>query len=343
MRITAPDAVTEQRTVLFDTAEFELDAVQIDDADDPNDTTILDEFAAFLLAHPTAQATVIGHTDTVDTNANNLTLSKNRANSVRDYLVNVKNVPESQLRVGWHGETDLEVSTANPEANQTNRRVELTVTFSDPPLVPAPEVPPPNKGSKTPTSKTTPGSGGGGGGTEEEGAVAVAAAFALNLPESDTSASIGGDVIIVAQGSVTVRGRANTNALALADGGAVTTEGGTTVGAAVAINSAGTDNTATVAAADITADGITVEAVMTDNQVGLTAAEPETVDVAANTIFVGQADGLATGEKVKYTAGGDTAHGRPDRLAPPLLRHQPGRRQDPARHQPGQRGGRHGD
>ena len=42
----------------------------------------------------------------------------------------------------------------------------------------------------------------------ESGAVAVAAAFALNLPESDTSASIGGDVIIVAQGSVTVRGRA---------------------------------------------------------------------------------------------------------------------------------------
>src|SRR5262249_43849204 len=144
-----------------------------------------------------------------------------------------------------------------------NRRVELRVTYSTPPAQPAP--PPPTTTTTTTTNtKTKPGSPG------SEGSVAVAAAIAVNIPHSDTSATIGGGATVVAQGTVTVRGKANSSDLALADGSATNAPNGSvTVGAAVALNVGTTDNHAAVAGATVTGDGVTVEAVMLDNNAGL--------------------------------------------------------------------------
>jgi hypothetical protein len=59
----------KQETIFFDTDERTLDLVAPttpeDDTDDP-DTVKLDAFAGFLLNHPDAFATIIGHTDTVN-------------------------------------------------------------------------------------------------------------------------------------------------------------------------------------------------------------------------------------------------------------------------------------
>lgn len=89
-----------------------------------------------------------------------------------------------------------------------------------------------------------------------------------------------------------MRGLANSSNLGLADGSAVTIPGSTSVGAAVAINVGETANQASVAGATITADGITVEAVMRDNKVELTAPELQTLDVAADTILVEESPDL---------------------------------------------------
>ena len=313
--VTAPDATVhaheaDEDSVLDDeTILFAVDKDILDDggySKDDQNTAKLDAFAQLLLDNPNLVATVAGHTSTTATNDYNLGLSMRRANRVADYL-KTKGVSESQLRVAWYGETDLEEPTANNVEHDDNRRVELYLVTTTPPVEEV-EDPPSETVSKKPTSETHQDPGGGGNpNTEQNGAVAVAAAFALDLATNDTAALIGGDSTIVAQGTVIVRSSANTNAAAFADGGAVTTEGGTTVGAAVAINAAETNNTATIAAANVTADGMTVEAVMLERVATVNASEPQTVDIAANTIFVGNAEGLVNGEKVKYTAGGGTA------------------------------------
>ena len=182
-----------------------------------------------------------------------------------------------------------------------NRRVDLRVTYtSAPQAVPQPPQTVTKKSTKTTTTPGSPGS---------EGSVAVAAAIAVNVPESFTAASIGG-AVVVAQGAVTVRGRANSSDLALADGSATNAPAGNvTVGAAVAINVGTTDNRATIAGATVTGDGVTVEAVMLDNTVGLTPSEPDTVVAADDTIFVGEQLGWKTGDEVAYDNGGGTSLG----------------------------------
>src|SRR5262249_29948788 len=108
---------------------------------------------------------------------------------------------------------------------------------------------------------------------------------------------------------VTVSSLANQDDLASADGSA-TTDGAVGIGAAVAISRDDLSNVAQVKdGAVVTADGITVETGMADNQVGLTASEPLTVDLDANTLFVGENTGLTTGSAVTYSNGGGTSIG----------------------------------
>jgi flagellar motor protein MotB len=75
---------------------------------------------------------VIGHTDTVGSGEDNLELSGKPRQSCPGLPGQRQGVDPDQLRVGWHGETNLAVPTANPEEKNENRRVVLTVTFSDP-------------------------------------------------------------------------------------------------------------------------------------------------------------------------------------------------------------------
>ncbi len=56
----------------------------------------------------------------------NEALSRRRAETVRDYLV-AHGVPLSEMAVGWHGENDLRVPTANSVPPSQNRRVEINI------------------------------------------------------------------------------------------------------------------------------------------------------------------------------------------------------------------------
>ncbi|HSC16748.1 MAG TPA: hypothetical protein VLI71_16585, partial [Gammaproteobacteria bacterium] len=102
----------------------------------------------------------------------------------------------------------------------------------------------------------------------ENDSVSVAAAIAINIADSDAVAVVEG-ITIVSSGTVTLRSGANTDASATADGS--TTQGGTGIGAAVALNVADVTNTAGIVnmtgpgtTTVVTADGIVVEALMTD-------------------------------------------------------------------------------
>ena len=69
---------------------------------------------------------VVGHTDSVGSEAYNQRLSEQRAQSVVDYLVST-GVPRERLRAEGRGEMEPRDSNATEAGRQLNRRVELFV------------------------------------------------------------------------------------------------------------------------------------------------------------------------------------------------------------------------
>lgn len=70
---------------------------------------------------------VIGHTDRAGSSEDNLRLSLNRAEAMRDILVAGGISPESIIQTVGRGELEPEVETADNVAEPRNRRVEISV------------------------------------------------------------------------------------------------------------------------------------------------------------------------------------------------------------------------
>ena len=78
---------------------------------------------------------VEGHTDAVGSHEYNQRLSEQRADTVRNYLVD-QGVTGTRITSIGYGETRPKASNDTPEGRQLNRRVEIHVTM--PPAAPAP-------------------------------------------------------------------------------------------------------------------------------------------------------------------------------------------------------------
>lgn len=68
-----------------------------------------------------------GHTDDRGSDADNQTLSNNRAKAVRDVLVNEFTVPSDMLTEKGYGETKPKATNSTDDGRFTNRRIEYTV------------------------------------------------------------------------------------------------------------------------------------------------------------------------------------------------------------------------
>ncbi len=88
--------------------------------------SILDEYVAFLKLHPEMTLSVRGYSDNLGTKAQNMNLSKKRANAARAYLLTAK-VNPSQLKVSYHGADMPMADTTTIEGRNLNRRVELEI------------------------------------------------------------------------------------------------------------------------------------------------------------------------------------------------------------------------
>ncbi len=97
--------------------------------------------------------------------------------------------------------------------------------------------------------------------SNSDGSIAVAAAFAINLPEWETRATIPIGRSVTVDGQLNIRSFANHDASAIADASAVEAED-LGVGIAVALMSADVINAATIGTSTVVADGLTVEANM---------------------------------------------------------------------------------
>ena len=92
----------------------------------PAGEDLLDAAAEELLADADTRVDVVGHTDSVGSDDDNLELSQGRAQAARDHLVS-RGVDASRLSVRGRGESDPAASNATAQGRAQNRRVELLV------------------------------------------------------------------------------------------------------------------------------------------------------------------------------------------------------------------------
>lgn len=107
--------------VLFETGKANLK---------PGTVADLDQLAAFLAKYPDRTVTIEGHTDNVGPDAYNLTLSQQRADAVKSYLLR-QGVDASRIVTRGMGESAPVVANDTEGHRQQNRRVEIIV--SNPP------------------------------------------------------------------------------------------------------------------------------------------------------------------------------------------------------------------
>jgi outer membrane protein OmpA-like peptidoglycan-associated protein len=110
--------IVNMSDVLFDTGRYSLK---------PGAREKLAKVAGILLAYPGLAIEVGGYTDNVGTDAMNQKLSENRADSVRDYLVQ-QGVATASVTAKGFGNSDPVVSNDDASGRQQNRRVELVVS-----------------------------------------------------------------------------------------------------------------------------------------------------------------------------------------------------------------------
>ncbi len=117
-RDSARGLIVSMSDVLFDTGKFSLK---------PGAREKLAKVAGILLAYPGLNIEVGGYTDNVGGDAMNQTLSENRADSVRDYLVQ-EGVATGSVSAKGFGNSLPVASNDSSAGRQQNRRVELLVS-----------------------------------------------------------------------------------------------------------------------------------------------------------------------------------------------------------------------
>jgi OOP family OmpA-OmpF porin len=85
----------------------------------------LADIGQLLADNPTLRLSIEGHTDSDGTEEANLTLSQNRANAVRTYLMETYKIDGNRLETRGWGETKPIDTNNTPEGKANNRRVEL--------------------------------------------------------------------------------------------------------------------------------------------------------------------------------------------------------------------------
>lgn len=113
--------VTFDGGILFQTGKYNLN---------PQAQADLTKFAVNLLENPDTDVHIVGYTDNTGSYAINEKLSGQRANSVRNYLINC-GVPAARLSAIGIPMADYVASNDTPEGRALNRRVEINITANE--------------------------------------------------------------------------------------------------------------------------------------------------------------------------------------------------------------------
>ncbi len=88
-------------------------------------SSILADIAAALKSTPDLKLKVVGHTDADGSDEANLKLSKDRATSVRNFLIQNHGIDGSRLTADGKGESSPVADNSSPSGKEQNRRVEF--------------------------------------------------------------------------------------------------------------------------------------------------------------------------------------------------------------------------
>jgi OmpA-OmpF porin, OOP family len=115
--------VTEKKIELKQTVYFDTKKTTIK----RQSFQLLDEVAQALLDNPTIKVRIEGHTDSRGSDKFNLKLSKGRANSVRNYLLD-KGIDGGRMIAEGYGESQHIADNRTKAGREQNRRVEFFIT-----------------------------------------------------------------------------------------------------------------------------------------------------------------------------------------------------------------------
>ena len=86
----------------------------------------LDDLAEVLMRKKTMVIEIAGHTDNVGSSSDNLKLSQERANSVKNYLVE-KGISSSRIKAKGYGDTEPVTDNSDDKSKTENRRTEVRI------------------------------------------------------------------------------------------------------------------------------------------------------------------------------------------------------------------------
>jgi outer membrane protein OmpA-like peptidoglycan-associated protein len=110
------------RVFVFDHLNFESGSSQLT----PDSAPTVNNLAQILIAYPNARVQLLGHTDNTGTPEANQTLSQDRANAVKEMLVNQGIAPDRITAIGF-GQTRPIAPNDTEQGRAHNRRLELNV------------------------------------------------------------------------------------------------------------------------------------------------------------------------------------------------------------------------
>jgi outer membrane protein OmpA-like peptidoglycan-associated protein len=116
------DVLEENKPFVINDIYYSTNKADIEE----NSTLILDEFASYLLEHPSMTIEIRGHTDDIGNDQTNFALSADRAFEVLKYLSS-KGVPGKRMTAKGFGETKPVAPNTTEENRAQNRRTEFVI------------------------------------------------------------------------------------------------------------------------------------------------------------------------------------------------------------------------
>jgi len=107
----------ENSGVYFDTAQYAVNG---------DSQILLNKLSNVMKEYSQTNVIVAGHTDSVGPDASNMTLSKNRANAVTNYMIGT-GLGADRFTTVWYGESQPAASNDTAEGRKQNRRVQLAI------------------------------------------------------------------------------------------------------------------------------------------------------------------------------------------------------------------------